>query len=784
MSLAFALLAGVLLGPPAEQSGEQSGEQSDEQSDEQSGRDDEIAPVEIESAAPPPIAPRAEPPPPGIELAANEEPPLEDEDLEEYEDEKQVRTIVVDASVLGKASALDVFTYAGGRTVISSDEMRGRGATNLGEALNRSPGVRAVEGGSGIGRDTTLQVAVRGVNPRLSSRATVLLDEIPIAPAPYGQPQLSMFPLSLFSISSVDVVRGGATARYGPQTSGGVINLTSNPIPEHPSIAVFAQGDSNRDFSLGGAYGATHGRFGMYLEYAPRLGQSYRDHSDQVVHGGLAKFAWQFNPRMRLESLSHGYYENTELPGGLWPEDYEANPFQSLRPHDYFRGNRFGTALKFGWKISEQQDLKISAWYTRSFRTTYIADRPSPLEESFRERPRSYDVMGVEPRWTRLFTAANADFSHQLSLGARVGYELAQMYTFEEDVGGRLMSSDDDGRTVAYAGYAGEKLIFLGGNLTLDAGVRLEYIQVARRSNLERLVIQRDYWAPLPAASIWLSPIDELALFVAYGRSFGPPQYLQISVSPSAIQLRPELSNSVEVGAKLLDVAGLYAESTVWYKDFTDFIDVGEESFDTITEIYSWGVETEIEWYPSEIWDTYGEPSIYAGYGWTDSLVFGLAIDGHKMPWYPTHEAWAGASYAMDFGLTLGLDVSYSGRQFTDYQNREEPDLTGAVGPIPAYTLVNAWTRMQAPLPNGWRLEFTGGIKNIGDVRYFSRTDDRNAGILVGRPRTYYFSVGFVHDFLPKHLRTPRRKREKPGRGSSRGVARDLVGGPLGGLPT
>src|SRR5690606_25742874 len=77
------------------------------------------------------------------------------------------------------------------------------------------------------------------------------------------------------------------------------------------------------------------------------------------------------------------------------------------------------------------------------------------------------------------------------------------------------------------------------------------------------------------------------------------------------------------------------------------------------------------------------------------------------------------------------------------------------------YTTVNLWGRMQAPLPNGWRLEFTGGIKNVGDVRYFSRTDDRNAGILVGRPRTYYLSVGFAHDFLPKHLRSPRRKRSR-----------------------
>lgn len=719
---------------------------------------------------PPPEPGPADPPSPQLESAPaveddDDDIPVDD-DLEEDEelDARLERTIVVDASVLGKASALDVFTHAGGRAVVDKDEMRERGATNVGEALDRAPGVRSVEGNSGLGsQDTKLQVAVRGVNPRLSGRATVLLDEIPIAPAPYGQPQLSLFPLSLFSISSIDVVRGGATARYGPQTSGGVFNLVSNPIPEHPSVAVFVQGDSNTELSLGGAYGATHGRFGMYLEYAPRWGRGYREHSDKLVHGGLAKFAWQFNRRVRLESISHGYWEDSELPGGLPRAAYDEDPFQSLRPFDLFRGSRLGTALKLSWQLSDRQDLKVSTWYNHSYRTTVIASNPARernLVDQFLDRPRIFDVMGLEPRWTMRFDAAKVDFSHQLSIGARAAFEIAKLYTYTEDVGGTLLTADDDARTAAYAGYVNEKLIFLGGDLAIDVGVRLEYIQLSRRSNLESFALRRNYWAPLPAASIWYAPIDELALFAAYGRSFGPPQYLQVTVAPSELQLRPETSNSVELGLKVLEVAGFYGEAAVWYKEFTDFIDVGQESFDIVPKIHIWGVESELEWYPAEIWDMYGEPMIYGGYGWTDSHMIGLAIVGNQMPWYPEHEAWAGASYGFDFGLTIGADLSYTGRQYTDYQNRELEDQdTAAFGPIPAYTTVNLWTRMQTPLPSGWRLEFTGGIKNVGDVRFFTRTDDRNAGILVGRPRTYYLSLGFAHDFLPKHMRAPKRKR-------------------------
>jgi Fe(3+) dicitrate transport protein len=732
---------------------------------------------------------QAEPPPP--ELV--EEPPLDDDiplddDLEEEplpgdeEGPEEVREIVVDASALGQANALDVFTHAGGRTVVNKEEMRERGATSVGEALERKPGVRTVEGNSGLGsQDTKLQVAVRGVNPRLSSRATVLLDEIPIAPAPYGQPQLSLFPLSLFSIADIDVVRGGATARYGPQTSGGVFNLISNPIPEHPSISVFAQGDSNLSFSLGGAYGATHGPFGMYLEYAPRFGHSWREHSDLLVHGGLAKFAWQFNPRVRLESISHGYFEDSELPGGISREAYEMDPFQNTRPFDWFRGMRAGTALKLDAKLSERQDLKISSWYNHSYRSTHIASNAADsreLVDQFLTRPRTYDVFGVEPRWTMRFDVEQIEsFSHQLSVGARVAYEIAQMQTVTTDVAGTLLTADDDARTGAYAGYVNEKLIFLDGDLAIDAGVRLEFIQLSRRANIDMFVIERNYWAPLPAASIWWAPIDEFALFSAYGRSFGPPQYLQVTVAGAEDQLAPETSNSVELGLKALELGGIYGEVTGWYKEFTNFIDVGQESFDVIPKIHLWGIESEISWYPGEVWDGVGELELYAGYGWTDSYIMGLigTPDGNEMPWYPKHEAWAGASYGFEFGLTFGADFTYMGKQYTDYQNREIEDQdTAAYGPIPSYALLNLWARVVAPLPTGWRLEFTGGIKNVTDTRYFSRTDDRNAGILTGRPRTFYLNLGFAHDFLPKHMRPKRTKKKRRQRTAGRTSHRAL----------
>ncbi|WP_273876744.1 TonB-dependent receptor plug domain-containing protein, partial [Serratia marcescens] len=67
---------------------------------------------------------------------------------------------------------------------------------------------------------------------RLSPRSTILMDGVPLAVAPYGQPQLSMAPLSIGNLQSVDVVRGGGAVRYGPQNVGGVINFVTRDIPK------------------------------------------------------------------------------------------------------------------------------------------------------------------------------------------------------------------------------------------------------------------------------------------------------------------------------------------------------------------------------------------------------------------------------------------------------------------------------------------------------------------------------------------------------------------------
>ncbi|MDP9690282.1 UNVERIFIED_ORG: outer membrane receptor for Fe3+-dicitrate [Pseudomonas mohnii] len=139
---------------------------------------------------------------------------------------------------LGDADAAVVQNHPGARTVIRREAMIEQGAMNVGDVLKRVPGVQVQEANGTGGSDISLNVGVRGLTSRLSPRSTVLIDGVPAAFAPYGQPQLSMAPISSGNLDSIDVVRGAGSVRYGPQNVGGVINFVTRAIPEQASAEI------------------------------------------------------------------------------------------------------------------------------------------------------------------------------------------------------------------------------------------------------------------------------------------------------------------------------------------------------------------------------------------------------------------------------------------------------------------------------------------------------------------------------------------------------------------
>jgi Fe(3+) dicitrate transport protein len=707
-----------------------------------------------------------------------------------------VRYIEVTTDLLGRSTRLDVQRHAGGRSIVKVEDARETGSASMAEVLDKVPGVRAVEGVSGTSTSATkLNVAVRGASPRLSEQATVMLDEVPIAPAPYGSPSLSLFPLSLFQIAAVDTVRGGSSVRFGPWTSGGVFNLVSHPIPQNPTVSVAGQVDQFGDAGTAASYGGTHRGIGVYAEYAPRFGRTYREHSEFQSHGGILKLRFPIGRRVVLESSSHVFWEQTNLPGGLTRDQYAEDRYQSRRPHDRFDGHREGTNLKLRWQPRVDHELQVIAFYSHTFRRSIVATNEdnnlSAPPMHLRSQPRLFDVFGVEPRYAlrirhkKLFQDVSVGLRGIFESGAIREYWLSYPAVPAEPRGGgrgcpRGLELEPwqaarrclDGRTGGYALYLEDKLYLLDTRLVITGGIRLEVMQQKFYNRLDGETIRNPpLLGPLPAFSIWYG-LDQVAGYLGYGRSFGAPGYYAASIGNQNMPkaglglLVPETADMLEGGVKLMELGGVYAEVSLWYKHFRTLRDEGDNSVDIIPAAHAGGVEAEVEWLPGEVWERVEGLELLAGYAYTGSRVRRHLYAGNRLPWYPVHEAWGAASYKFPFGLKLGTRVDYTGAQFSDYANWPNYDWeTGEKGVMPAYTLMSAFAGVQTALPRDWRIDLTVGVKNLLNYEWFTRTDDLNGGILGMRPRTFYLNLAVAHEFIrSKSAEQARRRAPRPDR--------------------
>ncbi|XPF96304.1 TonB-dependent receptor family protein [Colwellia sp. RE-S-Sl-9] len=151
---------------------------------------------------------------------------------------------------------------AGSATLIGEVELEKFKFTDINRILYSVPGVNIrEEDGYGLRPN----IGFRGVTPERSKKITVMEDGVLIGPAPYSAPAAYYFPM-MSKMTSLEVFKGPAAIKYGPNTVAGALNMTTRAIPKasEGSINIAAGSDGFKKAS--GYYGNTNGNFGYLLE--------------------------------------------------------------------------------------------------------------------------------------------------------------------------------------------------------------------------------------------------------------------------------------------------------------------------------------------------------------------------------------------------------------------------------------------------------------------------------------------------------------------------------------
>lgn len=348
-----------------------------------------------------------------------------------------VRPALEVVSIIGSQD--DVRELPGSAALID-EQIAIEAPTDVNQLLKTVPGVYIrEEDGFGLRPN----IGIRGATSERSSKITLLEDGIMVAPAPYSDPAAYYFPTTM-RVESIEVLKGAPLLRYGPQTTGGVVNLISTPIPATPSgKLVTSMGEyGSHDTHL--HYGGKSGQWGFLLETVQRDSDGFKDidrssrDSGYDIEDYLAKLSWEGEGQSLLFKAQYSEEVSNETYVGLTDADFkrDATRRYGISALDQMDLQHEGYSLVYDLQLSERVLATATGYYNEFSRDWFKLDGSGALIDAanagdaaaqavldgsadytglrYKHNSREYESSGIE-----LNVAVDLD-AHQLDVGGRL----------------------------------------------------------------------------------------------------------------------------------------------------------------------------------------------------------------------------------------------------------------------------------------------------------------------------------------------------------------------------
>ncbi|NNE92894.1 MAG: TonB-dependent receptor [Verrucomicrobiales bacterium] len=287
--------------------------------------------------------------------------------------------------VIGSTDA--VFNLPGSGFYLDTTAIQDASYLNVNRILAKVPGVYVrEEDGFGLFPN----ISIRGGDGTRSEKLTIMEDGILTAPAPYAAPSAYYSP-NAARMSGIEILKGSSQVRYGPHTTGGVINYLSTPIPE--DMKVFFRttyGSDNTVLSqanVGDVIEGDFGRFGYLAELWWSRSDGFRtidgarglpasDKTGFNLIEPMFKFFWEPNSDMPMRF--EGKYGYTELDAdetytGLTEADLIRTPYRRYAGTylDNISTEHHRSYLKWIAEPGDDLTVEVAGYYNKFARNWY-----------------------------------------------------------------------------------------------------------------------------------------------------------------------------------------------------------------------------------------------------------------------------------------------------------------------------------------------------------------------------------------------------------------------------
>ncbi len=217
-----------------------------------------------------------------------------------------------------------------GATVITQDDIRRAGASDVNSAIRKIGGVF---GRQSLDSSPDFALDLRGFGTNSAQNMVIMVDGVRLNENELANTVLSTIPID--TVERIEITRGGGSVLYGEGATGGVIQIfTRRAQAGGMHGSVFAEGGSFHEHDVRASVSQTAGDVSADIAVARQGSDNYRRNS------GFDQTTASLNLQTRFTGGRAGIHvesarQDSRLPGSLTLAQFDADPRQASTPQDF-----------------------------------------------------------------------------------------------------------------------------------------------------------------------------------------------------------------------------------------------------------------------------------------------------------------------------------------------------------------------------------------------------------------------------------------------------------------
>ena len=628
-----------------------------------------------------------------------------------------------------------------------------------------------------------LHIGGRGLDPNRTSNFNTRQNEYDISADVLGYPESYYTPPSE-AIKEIQIVRGAASLQYGTQF-GGLINFIMKE-PTNKKIEFITRNTigSNKLFTNFSSLGGTNKNFSYYTYYNYKIGDGFRNNSDFISNNLYTHLGYKIGDKTKISGEISYLNYLAHQAGGLSDRMFSIDPMQSNRSRNWFGLDWLLFNIKIKHKFNGNSNLSLNFFGLDAERNS-IGFRSNRVDQvdPFTERDLikgKFNNHGLEIKFLN-----NYKFLNRKNVFVIGGKYYKSKSTSKQGPGSSLENADFNFYIEEYPNYTnqsdyiypnknlalfGENILYLTDKISLTPGLRYENILTKSRGSFKQInldaagnVIYNNttYENQNNRRSFFLFGLGfsfktpkDIELYSNISQNYRSVTFADISIINPSYAINPNISDekgvTIDLGLRgeIKDVISL--DLTLFNLLYKNRIGFRQKEFKdgsvksergNIGDASIYGLESNIDFDINNLIINNDNMSLnyFINTALIDSKYLSSyinGVEGKKVEFVPNINLKTGVKFGFS-NFIFNIQYSFISKQFTDSSNALEGNLSGIIGQIPEYQLLDI---SLSYLIRNFRFET--GVNNVTNSLYFTRraTGYPGPGIIPSPPRNFYLT--------------------------------------------